>query len=132
MTEKVNHPSHYGHGLIEVAVAMDLLGDPWQWLGHALKYACRAPHKGQEEDDIRKAIWCARHAIACDPDVTWPRLRMQDRRVIAEALAAGVGSQPLRRFISAIVLAKPRALGTLSTDIEQACSALEEAYKKDI
>ncbi len=42
---------------------MDLLYGPTQWLGHALKYACRAPHKGKELEDLRKAIWCARHAF---------------------------------------------------------------------
>ena len=67
--EVVNHPNHYNHGRVEIAVAMDVLGQPAQWLGHALKYACRAPHKGKLKEDLKKAVWCARHAV--ELNATW-------------------------------------------------------------
>lgn len=93
MTEKVNHPNHYMHhymqGRIEVAVAMDVLGDASQWLGHALKYACRASHKGNEIEDLRKAIWCAEHA--CDLGGKWPTsLTRGQRQAVADALCKGI------------------------------------------
>lgn len=86
---KVNHPSHYQMGKMEVAVAMDLLGAPWQWLGHALKYACRAPHKGNEAEDLRKAIWCARRAN--NTLARWPHTMSQERvSQVVDALTCGV------------------------------------------
>ena len=92
--DRINHPSHYGHGKIEVAVAMDLLGAPEQWLGHALKYACRAPHKGSEIEDLRKAIWCTEHAVELGAHWQTPLrltpLRLTAREVIADALSAGI------------------------------------------
>ena len=131
MTDNINHPSHYGHGRVEVAVAMDILGAPWQWLGHALKYACRAPHKGQEREDIKKAIWCVSHALELDPNVTWPDVAMRDRSVLAHALRDGVSDPKLRAFILAIVLAEPRPQGALTRDLVRLCLALEDAYNDD-
>lgn len=87
--EVVNHPNHYNHGRVEVAVAMDVLGPPAQWLGHALKYACRAPHKGKLKEDLKKAIWCARHA--CELNATWGE-GLSDNAIvaIARALVEGI------------------------------------------
>lgn len=131
MTDNINHPSHYGHGRVEVAVAMDILGAPWQWLGHALKYACRAPHKGQEREDIKKAIWCVRHALELDRNVTWPNTDPQKRLVLARALRDGVSDLRLRTFILAIVLAEPAEHVQLVSDLERACKAMEDAYNDD-
>jgi len=54
--ETVNHPKHYNMGKIEV---IDFIED--QKLdfheGNAIKYIIRAKHKGNEKEDIRKAIW---------------------------------------------------------------------------
>jgi len=56
--ETVNHPSHYNQGKIEV---IDFLKDQGLGLdfclGNALKYICRAKHKGKPKEDIAKAIW---------------------------------------------------------------------------
>jgi len=54
--ENVNHPAHYNTGKFEV---IDVIED-WNLnfcLGNALKYIARAEHKGNFEEDIRKAIW---------------------------------------------------------------------------
>lgn len=83
-------PNHYQAGRIEVAVAMDLLAPSGeQWLGHALKYACRAPHKGSEIEDLRKAIWCTKHAL--DLGARWQTpMPPAARKVLADALMAGI------------------------------------------
>ena len=58
--EKVNHPSHYNVGKIEVINAIE----EWQLdfaLGNAVKYIARAGHKGGTPqdaiDDLDKAVW---------------------------------------------------------------------------
>ena len=54
--EEVNHPSHYNHGKFEaIAVIRD-----WDLnfnLGNAVKYICRAGHKGNYLKDLKKALW---------------------------------------------------------------------------
>jgi SNF2 family DNA or RNA helicase len=54
--EEVNRPSHYNHGKFEaIAVIRD-----WKLnfnLGNAVKYICRAGHKGNLVQDLRKALW---------------------------------------------------------------------------
>jgi Protein of unknwon function (DUF3310) len=53
-TDWVNHPPHYTQGNIEV---IDFIRD--QKLGYcegnSVKYICRAPHKGDELEDLKKA-----------------------------------------------------------------------------
>jgi len=58
MTEKVNHPSHYNFGkpeVIDIADHWGLAADADAF--NVLKYFLRAPHKGNEEEDYRKAMW---------------------------------------------------------------------------
>lgn len=52
----VDHPSHYNQGKIEV---IDFIQDQKLdfCLGNAIKYICRAQHKGKAKQDIAKAIW---------------------------------------------------------------------------
>lgn len=54
----VDHPPHYKQGSIEVIDAIEGLGlaDDYH-LANAVKYICRCRHKGNVEQDIRKAIW---------------------------------------------------------------------------
>ena len=62
MSKKVNHPPHYNGGNIE---AIDVIED-WDLdfnLGNAVKYICRAEHKGSYEEDIEKAIWYLRRSL---------------------------------------------------------------------
>jgi len=54
--EEIDRPAHYNHGTIE---AIDVIED-WGLgfhLGNAVKYICRAGHKGDAYTDIRKASW---------------------------------------------------------------------------
>jgi len=52
----VNHPVHYNKGSIE---AIDIIED-WDLnfsVGNVIKYMLRAPHKGEELEDLEKAKW---------------------------------------------------------------------------
>jgi hypothetical protein len=54
--ENVDHPEHYNQGEFEV---IDVIED-WNLgfhLGNAVKYIARAQYKGNELEDIKKAIW---------------------------------------------------------------------------
>jgi len=54
--DAVNHPAHYTTGMIEVISFIEDKGLAYH-LGNVVKYICRAPHKGTEEQDLRKAQW---------------------------------------------------------------------------
>jgi hypothetical protein len=72
MTDTVNHPPHYNQGgpigedgtaQFEVIKIIDDLGWGFAFcMGNALKYVLRAPHKGTEADDLKKAQWYLRRA----------------------------------------------------------------------
>ena len=52
----INHPKHYNTGSIE---SINVIED-WKLgyhLGNCVKYICRAPHKGNELADLKKARW---------------------------------------------------------------------------
>lgn len=54
--DKVNSPSHYNAGAIEVIDAIE----DWQLgfhLGNVVKYVARAGHKGAKVEDLKKARW---------------------------------------------------------------------------
>jgi hypothetical protein len=60
--EKINHPQHYGGDTQYEAIK---LIEDWGLgfcMGNALKYIIRAPHKGSELDDLRKALWYVNRA----------------------------------------------------------------------
>lgn len=59
----VEHPSHYNQGQIEV---LDFILDQQLdfLLGSAVKYLCRARYKGQEVEDLQKAVYCLQRKIA--------------------------------------------------------------------
>lgn len=63
MSSTVDHPAHYNQGQIEV---IDFLED--QRLDYhcasAVAYICRARYKGQEIEDLQKAIWYLQRKIA--------------------------------------------------------------------
>lgn len=56
LADPVNHPSHYNAGKIEV---IDFLLDQKMGFleGNVVKYLCRAPHKGNTLQDLKKAQW---------------------------------------------------------------------------
>jgi hypothetical protein len=52
----VSHPDHYNRGSIE---AINIIED-WDLnfsVGNVIKYMLRAPHKGEELQDLEKAKW---------------------------------------------------------------------------
>jgi len=52
----VNHPQHYNEGSIEVIDAID----DWNLdfsAGNIVKYIVRAAHKGNQKEDLEKALW---------------------------------------------------------------------------
>jgi len=54
--ERVNHPSHYNHGDIEVIDAIE----DWDLNfceGNVIKYVARHRHKGEPLEDLKKAKW---------------------------------------------------------------------------
>ena len=62
MPDQVDHPKHYCAGAIEV---IDVIED-WNLgfcLGNTVKYIARAPHKGTELQDLRKAAWYLQRQI---------------------------------------------------------------------
>ena len=55
-SNKVNNPTHYNVGTIEV---IEVIED-WKLnfnLGNAIKYIGRCEHKNNKQEDIKKAIW---------------------------------------------------------------------------
>jgi hypothetical protein len=52
--DMVNRPPHYTHGPIEVIEIIEGFGLNYQ-LGNVVKYILRAPHKGSEIQDFKKA-----------------------------------------------------------------------------
>jgi hypothetical protein len=55
-TEKVNHPSHYNQGKIEVIDAIE----DWDLNfceGNVIKYVARHRHKSEPIEDLKKAQW---------------------------------------------------------------------------
>lgn len=62
MSDKINHPDHYTAGSIEV---YDFI-EAWNLdftIGNVVKYVARAPYKGTQLDDLRKAKWYLEKAI---------------------------------------------------------------------
>lgn len=60
--DTVNHPPHYTFGQYEV---IDVIED-WELdyhRGNAVKYIARAKHKGNEIQDLQKAVWYLNRAI---------------------------------------------------------------------
>lgn len=61
--ERVDHPAHYNQGKFEV---IDVIED-WKLGfndGNAVKYIARARHKGEEIQDLKKAVWYLNRQIA--------------------------------------------------------------------
>lgn len=63
MTDPINHPKHYtshpsGVETIEICRHMGFA------LGNVIKYVMRAPFKGRELEDLRKAKWYLEDEIA--------------------------------------------------------------------
>lgn len=60
--DPVNKPKHYNAGSIEIIAFIEdqKLG---YHLGNVVKYVTRAPHKGEEIQDLEKAAWYLQRRI---------------------------------------------------------------------
>lgn len=61
-SNNVNHPEHYTKGGTEVIDVIEYLTSKYPpsirySLGNVIKYVCRAPYKGKEEEDLNKGHW---------------------------------------------------------------------------
>lgn len=54
--DMVDHPPHYTQGSIEPIDVIEDWGLGYH-VGQVFKYLCRAPHKGSELEDLKKARW---------------------------------------------------------------------------
>lgn len=66
-TDMVNHPPHYTAGGIETIDYIEAK-DLGYHLGNAVKYISRAKRKGAYVQDLEKAIWYLKRAIAKEKD----------------------------------------------------------------
>ena len=55
-TDSVNHPAHYKVGGIETIDFIEAKGLNYN-LGNVVKYITRSDHKGNREEDLKKARW---------------------------------------------------------------------------
>jgi hypothetical protein len=67
--DPVRRPAHYTKGAVEVIDFIDQTLDGYTdprvayYIGNALKYLARAPHKGNTQQDLEKAEYYLRRAI---------------------------------------------------------------------
>jgi len=54
--DPVERPAHYSFGRFEVIDVIEDWGLGFH-LGNVVKYVARAPHKGEEVQDLKKALW---------------------------------------------------------------------------
>ena len=54
--ERIENPQHYNTGKIEVIEIIEDLNLGFN-LGNVIKYIARADHKGNREEDLKKALW---------------------------------------------------------------------------
>jgi hypothetical protein len=95
VTEKINHPPHYGGDVkFEAIKVIDDWGLGFS-AGNALKYILRAPHKGAMLEDLQKAQWYLRHAAQIDEGFT-----LNAGRLI-RALAKSIGLRARRDVVLA-------------------------------
>ena len=52
----IKKPAHYNFGKYEVIAVIEDWGVGYH-LGNVVKYVARAPHKGEELQDLKKALW---------------------------------------------------------------------------
>lgn len=63
MHDPVNSPEHYTHGGLETIDIVEAWGFGRGFcFGNAIKYLCRAAHKGNEIQDLEKALWYLKRA----------------------------------------------------------------------
>lgn len=74
---RVNHPPHYNQGRVEAIDLMEARFPSEPHLFTALKYILRAPHKGAEKEDYRKAAWYVRRRLMDPTPLVYLNIRLQ-------------------------------------------------------
>ncbi len=80
MSDPVDHPAHYGNGAGDLYEAIKVI-EAWGLgfhLGNAVKYIARAGKKGDEIEDLRKAVWYLQRHIAQLQDTRLATVRLVD------------------------------------------------------
>lgn len=119
--DMVNHPPHYSahpSGIEVIRIARELTFD----VGNAVKYVMRAPHKGNERQDLEKARWYLNDAIDTQDSIMFAK----DVRLVRELLhqVADAETDPHRRnFFLAIA---DRQLFTASTVLIKVLEGVNE------
>lgn len=81
--DNVNHPAHYtqfSHEVIELAATLDFC------LGNCVKYILRAPFKGYELEDLKKARWYLSYVLenySRNPALARPPFKRSQRRLFS-------------------------------------------------
>ena len=84
MTDNVNHPAYYtinGLEVIDVIESRDLGFHE----GNAIKYVLRARYKGNELEDLEKAVWYLQRKIGL--------LKQRKEEEVCESLPSGSSAQ---------------------------------------
>lgn len=66
MTDNVNHPKHYLSAALTLE-PIELTARLNSCLGQALQYVCRAPYKGNEIEDLEKAVFYLNKQFEIEP-----------------------------------------------------------------
>lgn len=117
--DPVNHPSHYAdhyeHEVIELTEKLDFC------LGNAVKYILRAPYKGHEAEDLKKAKWYLKRIVETDrrPFVKFDLGNKEDME-LADSFKSPLMKDALWAFISVIPAYMEQTLARLDTAILEA------------
>ena len=94
MNDPVNHPSHYTqyeHEVIELTEQLDFC------VGNACKYILRSPYKGNEIQDLRKALWYIDRSAKVNSLVPYDALAVADtfgNHIVSKLVHAYPRSRP--------------------------------------
>lgn len=117
--DPVNHPSHYAdhyeHEVIELTEKLDFC------LGNAVKYILRAPYKGHEAEDLKKAQWYLKRIVKTDhrPFVKFDIGNKEDVE-LADSFKSPLMKEVLWAFTLVIPAYMEQALAKLDTAILEA------------
>ncbi len=119
MSERINHPPHYGgadnpYEVIKVIEAWELDFR----LGNVVKYIARAPHKGQPVEDLKKARWYLTRAIDQSAPASLPT-RTVDMTV-----------PELTEFCRRLASSDPARLAAIVRDRDQLLKERDELHQK--
>lgn len=116
--DPVEHPAHYcqyEHEVIELTEKLDFC------LGNAVKYILRAPYKGHEAEDLKKARWYLKRIVETDrcPVVKFDLGNKEDME-LADSFKSPLMKDALWAFISMIPAYMEQTLAKLDTAILEA------------